>query len=276
MSSPRVFLSGPRPLAFAHRGGAALWPENTLPALEGAIALGFTHLETDVHVTRDGVLVVFHDDRLERTTNGYGFLRDHTFAELERLDAGYWFSTDGRTRPFRGKGLSIPTLSRVFALDPSVRLNVEMKQSGVGLPRRLWEFIESEGLHDRILVAAAEHGLGAEFRTLARGAVATGASAREVLEFWSSVKLGLSRQVPVRYDALQVPVVYRGLRVVDRRFVRAAHARGLHVHVWTIDDPSEMRELAWLGVDGIMSDRPDLLRAALRGPEPHELSPTNP
>src|SRR5215208_4261700 len=101
------YLDGPRPLAFAHRGGARLWPENTLVAFRGAIELGITHLETDVHRTRDGEIVVFHDARLERTTNGRGLIRDHTLAELEKLDAGYHFTPDGKSHPFRNRGVKI-------------------------------------------------------------------------------------------------------------------------------------------------------------------------
>ncbi|GMV17821.1 MAG: glycerophosphodiester phosphodiesterase [Myxococcales bacterium] len=264
MPRPKPFLDGPRPLCFAHRGGAKLWPENTLPALGGAVGLGFRYLETDVHLTRDGHLVVFHDERLERTTDGYGLLRDFTLSELERLDAGYWYSPDGKSRPWRGKGVRIPLLREVFELSPTLRVNVELKQAGVGLPRALWDFIEAHGIHDRILVASAEAALGREFRALARGTVATSASAREVLELWAATRVGLDRVVPIAYDALQVPPFYYSLPVVTPRFVRAAHARGLQIHVWTIDDPLEMRRLLALGVDGLMSDRPDLLLAVMQ------------
>jgi len=266
MPPQKPYLDGTRPLCFAQRVGASLWPENTLVALRGAIELGVTHLETDVHLTRDGELVVFHDARLERTTDGYGPIRDFTLSELQELDAGFRFSPDGKSRPWRGKGLRIPRLSEVFELDPHVRLNVEMKQSGVGLPQALWRFIEERGVHDRILVAAAELGLGREFRKIARGRVATSASALEVVELWAAARVGLGRVIPIAYDALQVPPSQYGLEVVTERFVELAHARGLHVHVWTIDDPSEMRRLMALGVDGLMSDRPDVLLEVVRAP----------
>jgi glycerophosphoryl diester phosphodiesterase len=264
----RPFFHGPRPLVFAHRGGARLWPENTVPAFRGAAGLGCTHIETDVHVTRDGHLVIFHDERLERTTNGYGRLRDFSLAELEKLDAGYWFSPDGRSRPWRGKGVRIPTLEEVLGLDDRLRFNIEMKQRGVDLPRRLWELVESRDLHDRVLIASAEDALGLELRRLARGRVATSASAREVLALWAALRARLGRFVQVGYDALQVPPAYYGLPVVTPRFVEGAHALGLQVHVWTIDDPGEMRRLLALGVDGLMSDRPDLLMKVAQEPRP--------
>lgn len=264
MPRNRKYFAGEHPLAFAHRGGAGLWPENTLVAFQGAIELGITHLETDVHLTRDGELVVFHDARLERTTDGHGFLRDHDLADLLRLDAGYRFSPDGRTHPWRGKGIRIPRLSELVELDPHIRINVEMKQHGVGLPEALWSFVDDRGLADRFLVAAADHRLARQLRELARGRVATSASVREGLAFWLALKTPGWRVLPVGYDALQVPARYRGLTVVTRRFVEVAHARGLEVHVWTIDEPGEMRRLLGLGVDGLMSDRPDRLLECVR------------
>lgn len=259
MPATGPFFSGARPLAFAHRGGSALWPENTLEAFRGAIELGCTHLETDVHLSRDGELVVMHDARLERTTNGSGLVRDHTYAELARLDAGHHFSPEGRSHPWRGRAVRIPRLREVFELSPSVRVNVEMKHVDGGMPRALFDFIEAHALHDRILVASAGCALGREFRALARGRVATSASAREVLAFWLAARARLARLLPLEYDALQVPPRHSGLTVITEAFVRAAHARKLHVHVWTIDEPAEMRRLVSLGVDAIMTDRPDVL-----------------
>ena len=258
-SVPRAFLQGDRPLAFAHRGGSALWPENTIEAFRGALALGVTHLETDVHRTRDGEIVVFHDARLDRTTNGHGYIANFTFDELRRLDAGYRMSQDGRTFPFRGKGLRIPTFAELCELDASMRINVELKAEGVDLPRAMWRFIEERSLQDRVLVAAAKHSLVAEFRRACGGAVATSASAREVTLFWAAARAGATRALAIDYDALQVPVAQGPLTVVTPSFVSQAHARGVQVHVWTIDDAEEMRRLAALGVDGLMSDRPDVL-----------------
>ena len=235
-----------------------------MPAFSGALELGFRYIETDVHLSRDGHLVVFHDEGLERTTDGRGRIRDFTLSELERLDAGYGFSPDGRSHPWRGAGLRVPTLAQVFELSPTVALNVEMKQSGVGLPRVLWDFIEARGLHDRILVASAEQELGKEFRAIARGRVATSASAREAFELWAAARVGGAALVPIAYDALQLPPFYYRLEVITERLLRAAHARGVQVHAWTIDDPDEMRRLLALGVDGLMTDRPDLLLQVVR------------
>ena len=265
MKSPsRAFLSGEGPLAFAHRGGSLLWPENTLLAFEGAIKAGCRYLETDLHTTRDGVVVVFHDPRLERTTNGTGFLKELTLRELKRLDAGYHFTLDGRTFPHRDKGLTIPTFEELLELDAGARFNVEIKQSDPPMVGALWRLIESRGLHDRLLVAASRDALVREFRRASSGSVATSAGSNEGRLFWAASRVGLARFVPTPYDALQVPTTAGSLTVIDRRFVRAAHALGLQVHAWTIDDTDEMRRLLALGVDGIMSDRPDRLIEVFR------------
>jgi glycerophosphoryl diester phosphodiesterase len=257
----RPFLDEAPPLCFSHRGGAERWPENTLMAFEESLALGITYLETDVHMTSDGVLVAHHDETVDRTTNSSGRIEDFAYSDLVRLDAGYRFTFDGKDFPFRGEGLFIPTLSDVFALSSRLRLNVEIKARGRHVVRKLWEFVDQRGLHDRILVAAEQDVQVQRFRRYSAERVATSAGRAEAFRFWGMARLGLDRLHPVAFDALQVPISYRGLTVIDRRFVRAAHRHGLQVHAWTIDDPSEMRRLLNLGVDGIISNHPERLAA---------------
>jgi glycerophosphoryl diester phosphodiesterase len=228
-------------------------------AFEEALALGIHYVETDVHLTEDGVLVAHHDDTVDRTTNGIGRIADRTYADLARLDAGYRFTFDGNHFPFRGEGLTIPTLADVFALSSRLRLNVELKPKGRHAVRRLWEFVDQRGLHDRILVAAENDVQVRRFRRYSAARVATSAGRTEAFRFWAMTRLGLDRVHPVAFDALQVPVTYKGLTVIDKSFIRAAHRHGLQVHAWTIDEPSEMRRLLNLGVDGIMSDLPERL-----------------
>lgn len=261
----RAFLDGEPPLAFAHRGGAALWPENTLEAFRGAIATGCRYIETDLHLTRDGVIVVHHDEGLERTTNGVGPVKARTLSELKKLDAGFHFTRDsGHSHPFRGKGVTIPTFEEALALTDDVRFNIEIKQREPSMARALWELIEKHQLHDRVLVAAAEDDVGHEFDRIARGRVARSPGVRGVLAFWAASRIGAVHLLAPGYDALQVPPRQGPLTVVDRRFVRAAHAAGIQVHVWTIDQPIEMRRLLSLGVDGLMSDRPDVLMGVVQ------------
>lgn len=270
MRPDRAFLRDP-PLLFAHRGGAKLWPENTLSAFQGALDLGVRYLEADLHATRDGVLVVNHDDHVNRTTNGAGAVRDHTLSELRRLDAGYWFSEDGRTYPYRGKGVTIPTLEEVTLLEPSACINLEIKQRSPDIVEALWRFIDERGLADRFLVAASHDALVRRFRRVCRGRVATSAGTWEAQLFWGAARTGLQRFLRPKFDALQVPETSGPLTVVDARLVRAAHQVGLQVHVWTIDELTVMQRLLALGVDGLMSDRPDLLVGGKLG---GALSPT--
>ncbi len=253
-----------RPIAFAHRGGAALWPENTLEAFQGALDLGFRHIESDVHMTRDGHIVCFHDATLDRTTNGTGLLRDLTLSELKRLDAGHRFSPDGQRFPFRGRGITVPTLAEALELSPKAMLNLEIKQRVPALDERLWQTLEHQDALDRVLIAAAFDPLVDRFRKR-RSAVTlpTSPGARGVLRFWAGVKTG---RHPRRYsfDALQVPARFGPLQVVEPKLIAAAHARGIQVHVWTVDTPEEMNRLFDLGVDGVMTDRPDLLAGVMR------------
>lgn len=269
--SPHAFLQSAKPLAFAHRGGASLWPENTLVAFQGAVDLGYRYLETDLHATRDGFLVCCHDPTVDRTTDGSGAISSLTLAELKRLDAGYRFSPDGgRTFPFRGKGVTIPALAEVVEALPDACLNVELKQVEPPIVEAVAALIEERSLHDRILAASFKDRVIRDFRRRAGPAVATSAATFEALRFWLASRLGLAPLLRPAYQALQVPVRQGELTIVDRRFVRAAHRAGLQVHVWTIDEPEEMRRLLDLGVDGLMSDRPDLLLEALSaaGSEP--------
>jgi glycerophosphoryl diester phosphodiesterase len=254
------------PLAFAHRGGGACWPENTLEAFRGALAAGCKYLETDLRTTRDGHIVLCHDEQLERTTDGQGKVHEHTLAELKRLDAGHRFSPDGRSFPARGQGVRIPTLEELVALSSEARFNVEIKQAEPPMIEALWSFIERRGLHERVLVAAEQDPLVQAFRRISHGRVATSAGRNECLKFWLASRLGAERWLSIDYQALQIPASFSGLRVLTPRLLKAAHRRGVHVHVWTINDCDEMRALVAMGVDGIMSDYPARLVEAVSRP----------
>ena len=264
-ASEYAALSGTRPLTFAHRGGAGLWPENTLEAFQGAVALGCSHLESDLRLSRDGQIVLFHDPTLERTTDGIGDVSSYTLDQLRRLDAGYRFSPHGRGFPRRGQGLRIPTFAELVAAAPGVSFNVEIKERGhPDLPEALWEFIQRHEIADRIIVAAEHHHLLESFRELSEGRVATSATKRECLQFWLASGLGLSSGLAIGYQALQIPVSVSGWRFLTPRLLEAAHRLGIAVHVWTIDEPAEMTRLLDLGVDGVMSDYPDRLLEVVR------------
>ncbi len=245
-------------LAFAHRGGAGLWPENTVLACKNALLLGCRYLEIDLQLTRDCQLVVFHDVGLERTTDGRGRLDVQPYDALRRLDAAFKFAPD-RDFPLRGRGVAIPTLEELIEIDSDVRFNIDLKSRRFDVAAALWRLIEKHGLHDRILVGCAHIEAIHHFRKLSGGTVATSACFDECLRFLLAVKLRSTRWLATPFQALQIPRQWKGIRVISERFIESAHAHDLHVHVWTVDDLSTMQEILGMGADGIMSDRPDRL-----------------
>jgi glycerophosphoryl diester phosphodiesterase len=263
---PRAYLAHERPLFFAHRGGALLAPENTMEAFASGLSFGADVLELDIQTTREGEIVVIHDPTLERTTNGAGPVSALTLDELRRLDAGYHFSPDaGATFPFRGTGVRVPTLRAVLERFPTIRLNIDLKQSSVAREQRRWTLIREFAAYDRVLVASGDqHEPIMRFRRLCVGRVATSASEREIRAFIIAALGRVAWALRPAYDALQVPETYGRTRVVSRTTVTAAHRAGLAVHVWTVDDRASMERLLALGVDGLMTDRPDLLAEVMR------------
>lgn len=259
------FFDHPTPLAFAHRGGAKRWPENTLAAFQGAADLGYRYIETDIHRTSDGELVCIHDDTVDRTTDGTGLVKEQTLAQLKTWDAGYRFvQSDGF--PFRGRGLTVPTLEEALAIDRDMRFVLEIKPPGPAVAEPLWQFIEQHGVHNRVLVASGHDSAIDHFRRLCGRSVPTSGGARAIRRFWWRARLGIGRWSKFDFDALQVPPRHENLTVVTRRFVKTAHRHGIQVHVWTIDDPDEMQRLLALGVDGIMTDVPEVLQEVLSSP----------
>ncbi len=247
-----------RPLLFAHRGGADLWPENTLFAFERAAAMGADVLELDVRLTADGELVVMHDASVDRTTNGKGKVRDMTLAELKQLDAGYRFTPDdGATYPYRGQGIAIPTLAEVFRAFPSHIINIEIKDYVPEAVERLVELIEANQAENRVIVSSFDDETMKYFRRLAPH-VANAAAPGEIRIFYIFSRLRLTRFHRPLSDAYQIPVERDGIRLDTKTFIDAAHSKNQKVHYWTIDDPEEMRRLLSLGADGVMTDRPDL------------------
>lgn len=261
----RTFMQHDAPLFFAHRGGSLLRPENTMAAFEHGMSFGADALELDIQQTRDGELVVVHDPTLERTTNGAGPVAAYTLDELRGFDAGYTFTTDeGATFPFRGQGVTIPTLREVFELFPSTRINIDLKESTPDREERLWTLIQEFEAAERICAGCFDHMALVRFRRLTGGRVATSASPREVRNFLLAAMSHTTRMwLRPAYDALQVPDTYGAIRIISRTSVEAAHRIGIDVHVWTVDERAHMQALLALGVDGLMTDRPDVLADVL-------------
>jgi glycerophosphoryl diester phosphodiesterase len=247
------------PLVMAHQGGNGLWPDNTFYAFERAVDLGVDVLEMDVHSTADDVLVVIHDSTLDRTTSGRGPVHDLTLAEIEALDAAYhWTPDDGQNYPYRGQGITVPTLEELFVAFPQMPMNVEIKQAEPSIAAPLCRLIRAYGMADKVLVVSFHDETTAEFRRTCPEVV-TGTTQDEVLTLFVLGKVLGERTYSPAAGAVQVPEYRSGLHVITPRLVDAAHNRNLQVHAWTINDEVDMQRLIDLGVDGIITDYPDRL-----------------
>jgi len=245
-----AFLDHPGPIAFAHRGGAGDHPENTLLAFESAVRLGFRYVETDVHATLDGVLLAFHDDRLERVTDRHGIVARLPYAEVALALVG------GRE--------PIPRLDELLATFPDVRVNIDPKHDAAVDP--LIDVIRRTGALDRVCVGSFSGRRIDRVRAALGPRLCTSLGPRGVVALRGSSWRGpgLTRLVSSEGAAcVQVPVRKGRIPIVDRRLIRTAHRLGLPVHVWTVDEPAEMSRLLDLGVDGLMTDRPAVLRDVL-------------
>lgn len=243
-----AFLDGPTPLAMAHRGGAIEHLENTLPAFQACVDLGYRYLETDVRVTADGVLVVFHDPTLERVTDRTGRVEHLSWAEVSKARIG------GREPIMR--------LEDLLGAWPDVRFNLDIKAAGVLAP--LVRTVRRMKVADRICLGSFSDARLAAARRLFGPSVCTSLGPRGVaalrLSSYSPKAAGLVR---IQAGCAQVPLQLGGRALVDERFIAAAHARGLQVHVWTVDDEGDAARMLDLGVDGVMTDRPAMLRELL-------------
>ena len=243
-----AYLDAPTPLAFAHRGGTAggtALAENTVAAFSRAVELGYRYIETDIHATADGVAVVFHDHTLSRIAGRPERIGELTWAQLARV------RVDGQPL--------VPRLSDVLDAWPTVRFNLDVKEDEAVAPTLA--AVRAARALDRVLLASFSDARTARIRAQLGPDVATSLGTRGVARLWSASRAGRGAgRLATSVAAAQVPVRQGPVRVVDERFVRYAHKLGLAVHVWTIDRPDQMHELLDLGVDGIMTDRIDVLR----------------
>jgi glycerophosphoryl diester phosphodiesterase len=260
----RRSIRGEWPVNLAHRGASDMAPENTIEAFRLAVEAGAGGLELDVHMTRDGHIVVIHDATVDRTTSGSGAVSEMTLHELRKLDAGHNFRPDGGpTRPYRGRGVRVPTLGEVLEEYPGVAVNIDIKAGTPGIEETVFGVLREANALRRAIVVSTPHATVKRFRKVSGGHVSTGGSKWEIGLFYVLSRLRLERLVRPAYDALQVPLRHRGILVVTPRFVRAAHARGVRVDAWTINQADEMRRLLDLGVNVIMTDRPGTLAEVL-------------
>ncbi|MFC4351085.1 glycerophosphodiester phosphodiesterase [Fodinicurvata halophila] len=239
-----TYLDTPCPIAFAHRGGALEAEENTLAAFKQAADLGYRYIETDVQATRDGVAVVFHDESLERLTNAQGFVSNYSWAELNHV----------RTKG----GQAIPCLEEVLDAFPGQLFNIDPKSDLVVEP--LAQAITVCNAVPRVCVASFDGGRVRRLRRLLGKDLCWAPGHKGVASLWLSAH---GVKLPTGFPTVQVPPRYKGIPLVTSRLVHTARKRGVQVHVWTIDEEDEMERLLDLGVDGIMTDRPSLLKEVL-------------
>jgi glycerophosphoryl diester phosphodiesterase len=260
------------PLLIAHRGGSALAPENTLPAfLNGAQRWAADMIELDVHASADGRCIVMHDALVDRTTNGLGLVASMTFAQLRELDAGYRFTPDGgATFPFRDTGVRIPTIEEVLEALPTIRMTVEVKSGAAQEP--LFDAIRRFKARDRVIAA----GMYDRNRTLfATYDGAISGSLEELKPFWLRHRLGLGWLKAPPCDVVQLPEVWNGRRLVTPRLARDLRRHGIPLHVWTVNEPADMHRLLDWGVEGLLSDRPDVLGRVLHERVGRPLAPAH-
>ncbi len=258
MSHPYFEL--PTPIVIGHRGAAGEAPENTVESFLRGVADGAAIVETDLHATRDGALVLLHDGTVDRTTDGSGRVAELSLAELKRLDAGHRFAADGGF-PWRGKGLRVPTLEEAFAALPGARFNIEIKEAAAGVVERTVEAVAKAGrAHLTLLTAEKDAIMNTLREAMSRSGVdvALGACVGDVIRCVRAALDGTP--APPGVMALQIPADFGGRAVVTEPLVSFAHAHGIQIHVWTINDPAQMHALVDLGVDGLISDHPRRVR----------------
>ena len=249
----------------AHGGGQGHAPPNTLEALQLADEMGADVLEIDLQLTKDGVLVLHHDDTLDRITDMKGLIAAKTWAELQKADSGYHTVIDGQS--FRGKGIKIARLEEAFTRFPSKRWVIEIKNDNEAASNRLCALISQFDQSNRVIVASFHDGAMKTFRK-ACPKVATAYSGDEVRVFLIASHLRLSRFVQSPGVALQIPTFAAGFDLTDPHFVSTAQSRGLKVQYWTINDPKEMRHLIERKADGIMTDYVDRVKQVMPSVRP--------
>jgi glycerophosphoryl diester phosphodiesterase len=244
----------------AHQGGNQLRPGDTMPAFTHAVELGVDALEMDVHATSDGVLVVIHDETVDRTTEGSGLVKEMTLVELQALDAGYdWpLYEEADEHPYRGIGVQVPTLEQVLQAFPDMPMVIEIKQSEPSIVEPFGRMLEQYDRAENTIVASFDPDVMEEFRNRFPQFATSGVEP-EILRFFILNKLFLGRTFRPRMEAFQVPERQGSLTVIRPRFVRVAQSRGIAVQVWTVNEIEDMERVLSRGVDGIMTDRPDRL-----------------
>ena len=256
------YSSVSRPLVIAHQGGDGVWPGDTMYAFENAVKIGADVLEMDAHMTKDGQIVLMHDETVDDTTDGTGLIEDLTLDQLKELDAAYEWSNDGgKTFPYRDLGIQVPTLEELFQKFPQIRYLIEIKLTENPIDKSLCDLIRQFNMQAKVIVASFHDDSMQNFRAVCPE-VATSASRGEVTKFVLLSKIFLSGFVTPGYQSLQPPYDPKesmNIPIMTERFIQEAHAKNIKVEPWTVNDPELMKQYIEWGVDGIITDRPDLM-----------------
>lgn len=252
------FFAPARPRLFAHRGACRWFPENTLPAFQAAWDAGSRYFELDVWATQDGHLVCHHDQSALRTCGQDRQITAMTLADCQQLDAGHGFTAPDHTHPYLGQGITIPTLAEVLTSFPEAMITVEVKQQTPPVAALLATLIRNTDNADRVLLAALDAPVLAGLRQACPN-LPSSFSFQEVENFYQMLARGSTADYHPPGKALQIPQVYKGKNLIFPAAIAVAHNLGMEIHVWTVNEAREMRDLLDLGVDGIMSDDPRLL-----------------
>jgi glycerophosphoryl diester phosphodiesterase len=251
-------------LVISHQGGDYLYPSNTLYAFEKSAQIGVDVIELDVHASKDGHLVVIHDDSVDRTTQSTGLVKEKTLSELQELDAGYHWSPERKEEsfPYRGQGITIPSLEQVFQTFPDYRINIEIKQQQPRITETLCKLIRQYNKQEQVLVVSFYDSEMKDFRQQCPEVITAGAP-NEIRNFYILHRAFLANLYKSNADAFQVPEYQDSLHIVTKRFAKDAKQKNIQVHVWTVDDVTDMQRMIDLGVNGIITDRPDRLMKLL-------------
>jgi glycerophosphoryl diester phosphodiesterase len=260
------YIGAPRALVIAHQGGDGVWPGDTLFAFEKAVEIGSDVLEMDAHITKDSRIVLMHDETVDATTDGTGPIEGMSLDELKRLDAAYdWSTDDGASFPFRGQGIQVPTLDEVFQKFPQMRYVIEIKLTQNPIDKPLCDLIRQYKMQDKVIVASFHDVAMRNFRSTCPE-VATSASRTEVRNYVLLGKAFLWGFYFPKFQTIQPPWNPEdslGIRIMTERFIRESHAKNIRVEPWTVNDPPLMKQFIEWGVDGIITDRPDLMLESL-------------
>jgi glycerophosphoryl diester phosphodiesterase len=255
----------PNPVVLAHRGDSKFFPENTMPAFESAYDLGVDVIETDVHITADNEVVIWHDSSLDRVSDKQGEISSYTYQELLEIDPGYFFSNDnGKSFPWRGKGLKIVKFSELLETLPDMRFNVDLKDKSTDLVYKVAEILNVYSSFHRVCLGSFHSGNIELMRKIAPEAITAftpGEIKKYVIEFYTGLFFFRRK---FKGSSFMIPEYEGKHKLVSKRFLKAVHARGLYVHVWTVNEREDMKRLLEMGVDGLFTDDPRLLQEVVK------------